>query len=113
MIKPYLTKWNWKKSTVEFLDYWFKTEHKIDKNMVKIINDLKKIKVKCFLATNQEKYRIDYMVNKMGFSSLFNNIYASCQLGYKKSQKSFYQILAMHEDMPALILAVNLQNHLM
>lgn len=30
VIRPYLKEWGWEKSVDEFLDYWFKVEHKID-----------------------------------------------------------------------------------
>lgn len=91
LVKPWLPKWKWKGSAQEFLDFWFKAEHKIDKRIVKIIKKLKKAKIKCYLATNQEKYRIKYMKKEMEFDGLFEEIFASGEIGHKKPDTQFFQ----------------------
>ena len=49
------------------LDYWFTRDHKIDTEMVSYINDLKNKGVLCLLATNNEKHRFAYMLDKNEF----------------------------------------------
>lgn len=90
VIEPYLKEWGWNKSVDEFLEYWFKSEHNIDEKLVEYIQNLRKKGIKCYLATNQEKYRVQYMLNKMGFAQCFDRVYASCQIGYKKPSMEFY-----------------------
>lgn len=89
-IKPYLEKWGWKKSAEDFLEYWFKAEHNIDQRVVEVIEKLKKSGVKCYLATNQEKYRTEYLRNQMGFDKIFDRIFSSAEIGYKKPQPEFF-----------------------
>lgn len=90
-LRPYLKKWGWKKPIDKFLDYWFKSEHNIDERIIKIIKALKKRGIKCYLATNQEKYRTDYMIAKMRFGKIFDKIFSSSSIGFKKPQRQFFE----------------------
>jgi HAD superfamily hydrolase (TIGR01509 family) len=49
------------------------------------------------LATNQEKYRTQYMLEHMGFDGVFDKIYSSAHLGLKKPAVAFFARLV--EDM--------------
>lgn len=90
VIKPYLKEWGWDKSVDEFLNYWFKSEHNIDEKLVEFIQELRVKGIKCYLATNQEKYRVQYMLDEMGFAQSFDRIFASAHLGHKKPSVEFY-----------------------
>lgn len=90
VLPPYLKEWGWGKTVEDFLDYWFKSEHNIDLELVNFIKELRKQGIKCYLATNQEKHRVNYMLGKMGFSEVFDKIYASAHLGHKKPSFEFY-----------------------
>lgn len=89
-ISPYLKEWGWKTGVDNFLDYWFSFEHSIDQELIAYIQDLRKNGIKCFVATNQEKNRAEYMLNKMGFVNNFDKLYASAHLGHKKPNLDFY-----------------------
>lgn len=91
IIKPYLKKWGWQKSPEAFLDYWFTSEHHLNKELLMYIQHLREKKITCVVATNQEKYRATYMLEKMGFSDSFTKLYASCHLGSKKPDQLFFQ----------------------
>ena len=91
LVEPWLSKWKWDGTVEEFLEFWFKAEHKIDEEVAEIIEKLKKKGVKCFLATNQEKYRTKYMKKDMGFEGLFDYVFSSAEIGFKKPQKEFYE----------------------
>ncbi len=88
---PYLNEWGWKKSLDDFLDYWHKSEHNIDKHLIAYIQKLRKNGVTCCLATNQNEIRFSYMLNDMGFKDYFDKVYASGLLGYRKPYKEFYE----------------------
>lgn len=91
LIRPWLIKWKWLGTVEEFLQFWFKAEHQIDERIVSVINQLKLNGKKCYLVTNQEKYRVEYIKNDMGFDKLFNRIFSSSEIGYKKPEKEFYK----------------------
>jgi len=90
VLPSYLKTWGWKKSVDEFLDYWFKSEHNIDQEIVSHIQTLRSRGIICCLATNQEKYRVEYMLHKMNFSIVFDQVFASAHLGHKKPSLEFY-----------------------
>ena len=91
IIEPYLEKWGWGKSTDDFLDYWFDAEHSVDMELIEMIQELRKNGTKCFVATNQETYRTEYMRSKMNFDQWFDDIFSSAYFGVKKPHKSYYQ----------------------
>ncbi len=93
IIKSWLPKWKWKGSIEEFLQLWFKSENKIDERIVKLITILRKKGIKCCLATNQEKYRTDYLKTHMGFKNLFDHIFSSADIGHKKPKKEFFEFI--------------------
>lgn len=90
ILKPHLKEWGWSKSVDELLEYWFKSESHIDQCLVEIIKELRQRGIECYLATNQEKYRTQYMREKMGFNTIFNRIFSSAQVGFKKPTVEFF-----------------------
>lgn len=90
-VAKHLKDWKWNKSVDEFLDYWFKTEHKIDEEIITYIKYLKTKGIICCLGTNQEKYRTEYMLQQMGFNQIFDHIFSSAYVGHRKPQKEFFQ----------------------
>lgn len=90
-LKKYAPQWHWPGTIDELLEFWFKGEAGVDERIAKIIQDLKQKGIKCCLGTNNEKYRTEYLVEKLGFAKLFDKIFSSAYIGYKKPQKEFYQ----------------------
>lgn len=96
-IAPYLKQWGWQKSVQDYLDEWFVYEHKIDQSLIDYVQQLRAQGIMCFVATNQEKYRADYLLNKMGFKDNFDKVYASAYLGARKPDQEFFA--SMLEDL--------------
>jgi putative hydrolase of the HAD superfamily len=95
-IKPHLNEWGWKGSVDELLEFWFRSEHKIDEEMIDAVKSLKD-KVPVFMATNQEQCRVNYMTNEMGFGEVFTKIYSSAGIGHLKANPKFFE--CMLEDL--------------
>jgi len=93
LVKPWLSKWKWNGTVDEFLQFWFKAEHNVDERIISVIQQLRKKGIKCYLATNQEKYRIQYMKNYMGFEELFDHVFSSAEIGHKKPEREFYKFI--------------------
>ncbi len=89
-VSPYLPIWGWTKDIEAFIDYWFSVEHSTNEELIRYIQDLRNQGVLCFLATNNEKYRFQYMLEKMGFVNCFDKTYASAHLGHKKPSQEFF-----------------------
>lgn len=88
---PWLPKWKWEGTIDELLQYWFKSEHNIDKDVEGHIKKIKSQGIRCYLVTNQEKYRTAYLKKEMGFNELFDGIFSSAEIGYKKPSTEFYE----------------------
>lgn len=91
VLPPFLKKWGWKKSLDDFLLYWHTSEHNIDEELIKYIKQQREKGIICCLATNQTKYRFAYILNEMGFAKVFDKVYASAHLGFRKPDLEFYQ----------------------
>ncbi|HWZ65317.1 MAG TPA: HAD-IA family hydrolase [Patescibacteria group bacterium] len=89
-VKPYLTSFGWQGTVDEFLDYWFKTEHNLNADLVSYIQKQRSQGIRVVLATNQEKYRAEYMLKHMGFDGMFDKVYASVHMGLKKPAVEFF-----------------------
>jgi len=89
-IAPYLSSFGWKGSVDEFLEYWFKAGHSINEAFIEYVQGLRKSGIRVVLATNQEKYRTQYMLEHMGFEGAFDRIYSSAHLGLKKPAVEFF-----------------------
>ena len=64
------------------------------------IQDLRQAGFRCCLTTNQEYHRAEYMKKEMGFQSLFDNLFFSCEMGTKKPQKDYYQTIESLLQLP-------------
>lgn len=89
-VTPYLKDFGWNGTVDEFLDYWFKAEHKLNEELMDYVKALRKSGVTVALATNQEKYRTQYMLDHMGFKGAFDKVYSSAHLGHKKPAIEFF-----------------------
>ncbi len=98
VIQPYLKDWNWTKSVDELLTYWFRAEDSVNDEVIETIEGLRAKGIKCYLATNQEKYRLEYMRETMKFKYVFNGLFSSADLGCKKPDPQFFDRLLKRID---------------
>ncbi len=92
-IAPYLVKWGYKGTVNDFLEYWFKGESNTDKDVLKIVKGLRQKGIKCFIATRQEKYRKEYLLNVVGLKNDFDGIFCTCDIGYDKWEKGYWDFV--------------------
>lgn len=86
------TLWHWSGTADELLDYWFKTEDVRNEELLKVIGELRDKGIPCYLATDQEKYRAEYMKNVM-FKDLFSGYFVSAELGVTKTNPKFFKLV--------------------
>jgi len=91
VLPEYFADWGWQGTIDELLQYWFKAEHKLNQEIVGIIKTLQDQGIKCYLATNNEKYRTQYLKKDMGLDKLFDDIFSSADLGYEKVDQQFME----------------------
>ncbi len=83
--------WGWSKPVDKLLEEWFAFEDKPDEEMFDLIKRLRNQDVKCYLATNQEGYRGNYLRDEMKFDQAFDGLFISAELGYKKKDTRFFE----------------------
>jgi putative hydrolase of the HAD superfamily len=93
VLPTYLDAWGWDTGVDALLNFWFDSDHKIDQELVSYIKDLRKNGIICVLGTNNEKYRVAYMLDKMGFAELFDKAYSSAHIGHKKPDHRFFSTI--------------------
>jgi mutator protein MutT/HAD superfamily hydrolase (TIGR01509 family) len=98
-LPQYLKEWGIEKTPDQFLEYWFSSENSPNHDMLDIVTQLRKEGVRCILVTDQEKHRAYYILNTMHFNEYFDAAYFSCDLGYKKSEKEFFQTILEKEKL--------------
>ena len=93
ILPPFLEKWRWERSVDDFLYEWFQFENKPDTELISKIQELRKEGINCYVATNQEKYRLEFLRNEMKFSEYFDGIFCSAEIGLKKPQKEYFDYI--------------------
>lgn len=99
-IAKYLSDWAWNKPIEDLLDYWF-SGAKVNADLLKIVDELRGNGIKCYLTTDQEKYRADYISNKLGLSKHFDKCFFSCDIGHRKTDNRFFEKVLKDINIPA------------
>ncbi|MBI2004651.1 HAD hydrolase-like protein [Patescibacteria group bacterium] len=85
--------WKWKGTVDELMQYWFAVGNVLYEDVYASIAKLKKQGLVVCVATNQEKYRNQYLVRKYSYSKVFDEIFCSASLGvYKHSLEGLEKI---------------------
>jgi putative hydrolase of the HAD superfamily len=93
ILPPFFADWGWKGSVEEFIRVWHEKEHVVDSQLIEVVQRLRQSGFVCCLATNQEKYRTEYMKKQMGFQSLFDHLFFSCEMGCMKPDQDYYRAI--------------------
>lgn len=84
--------WHWDGDVDDLLKYWFETEDVRNGELIELIQEIKFRGIPCYLATEQEKYRGEYMKNIM-FKDLFDEYFVTAELGVSKTEPEFFRII--------------------
>lgn len=100
LIRSHNDIWQWNEDPEKLLSMWFESENRPNQPLLAEIALLRAKGVPVYMATNQERHREKY-VREIMFPGVFDQILASCELGYKKPSHDFFRaamdaILAGH-----------------
>lgn len=101
VLPPFLEKWHWPHALDDFIDRWFEEEKAIDERLAETVQRIRSAGTPCYVATNQEKYRLHYMRTEMRFDTLFDGLFGSAEIGYRKPAKEFYHAVEAEIDVPS------------
>src|SRR3989339_1045871 len=91
ILPTYLKRWGWRHSVEEVMQQWFISESSVDQQLIQYIQTLRQRGIQCCAATNQEKYRSEYLVHTLQFEKFFDAVFCSCTIGYTKRSQDFFQ----------------------
>lgn len=86
-----LPRWGFSGTTNEYLKFWFDTESHIDNDVLDMALNLRKQGIKCYLGSNQEKFRAQYLWENCKFKEYFDGHFFSGYLRFSKPQVAFYK----------------------
>jgi len=89
-LAPHLSEWKWNGSVEGFVDYWFQYGKQKDLQVINFLEEQRSRNVKCFFSTNNEKYRVDFLLNNVGLKNCFDEFFASSSVGYLKYEPEFW-----------------------
>lgn len=90
-LAKYLPSWNWGKSADEFMYYWFTTDVIPDEDVLSVIDGIRTKGTKCYLASEQEKYRSSHIWNVADIKARFDGSFFSHDVGALKSTSEYFQ----------------------
>ncbi len=93
-VAPYLDRWRWPDTVQAFIDFWMESDDRPDTEVLSYIQKLRNNGAKCYVASNQEQTRADFIRVRMGFESMFEQLFFSCELGCTKPDRRFFDRIA-------------------
>lgn len=101
VIAKYLEDWNWHKSVDEMLNYWHESEAYCDMQLLASVKNLNDLGIQCAVASNQEKYRGNYIKNEMEIGKYFKKFFYSYDIGYSKPDVRFFEtVYSNYSELP-------------
>lgn len=92
VILPYLLAFGWDKTSEEYFKEQFAFEGQyLDQELMALICRLRQTGTQCYLCTDQEQNRANFLLRELNFINLFDGYFISCQIGYRKCQEPFWQ----------------------
>ncbi|MBP7479944.1 MAG: hypothetical protein KA785_05795 [Spirochaetaceae bacterium] len=90
-ISTFLPEFGWMKGSKSFFDEQFEYESKyLDINLLKKIQALRNNGRRCYLATDQNNYRKEYLLHKLDLKSKFDGWFVSAEIGYRKIENEYW-----------------------
>ena len=94
-VESFLSKFGWEHGAEKYFSEQYKYESSfIDNMLLEKIKMIRSIGTKCYLATDQNHHRKNYILNEWKFRSYFDGYYVSADIGYRKIDNEFWIYIA-------------------
>lgn len=94
-----LKSWGWTGTVDDLFRCWVVPESQIDHRLLGTIDALRKSGIKCYMVTDQEKYRAQYIMDALELDKHFDGVFFSYELGCRKEEDGFFkQVLHKLDD---------------
>ena len=93
-IRPFLNRIGYKGTSYDFMnEQWQYEKTKVDYDLLEKIGEIKKAGVKTYIASNQNKYRKDFLIREMKLEYYFERTFFSCDIGYVKNENEYWKFI--------------------
>ncbi|MBI2427013.1 MAG: HAD-IA family hydrolase [Candidatus Kerfeldbacteria bacterium] len=92
-LAKYTARWGWEKSVDDLVVYWFQTQSTRDERMIESVQRLRARGIRCSIQTNNERYRVEHLAKTLGLRDVFDDIFASYDLGCAKPSQEFWRLI--------------------
>ena len=82
--------WGWHGTVEELLEYWFKRCTELDQEVLTCVRAIRDAGVRCFMTTDQERYRGEYLQNLVGHHNPFEQVFYAAYIGAGKKELAFW-----------------------
>lgn len=72
-----------------------------DAGVFSLIAELRREGLLCALATNQQRFRADYMRGPLGYDARFDRSFYSCEMGSVKPEPRYFETIVAQLSLPA------------
>jgi len=99
-LEPVVRKWGAPGKARALAESWW---HCIepDADVFALIDGLRRQGLLCVLATNQQRFRADYMRGKLGYDAHFDRSFYSCELASVKPEPRYFETIVARLSLPA------------
>jgi FMN phosphatase YigB (HAD superfamily) len=91
-IRIHNDKWQWHGEIDELLRMWFEGENYPNEPLFEVVEQLRSSDVKVYLATQQEKYRAQFLSDEV-FKDKIDGMLVSCNIGYGKHENHYWNFV--------------------
>lgn len=91
VLPDYLTAWQWSGTVEELVRFWFEDGSAPVAEVMTVVQTMREAGNKCYLATDQEKYRAAYLWNDVNLAKDFDGAFFSCDLGVRKKESAYWE----------------------
>lgn len=91
VLPRYFNDWQWQGTVDELLQYWFQDGNQPEPEILTLVEQTRAAGIKCYLATDQEKYRAHYLWQNLELSKHFDGSFFSCDLGARKNETVYWE----------------------
>lgn len=90
IIEPFLNSWGWKKTVEQFISYWRESENQPNQELISLVPQLQSKHIGCYIASNQEQYRGQYLFDDLEFGRLFDHCFFAYEIKAKKTDLKYW-----------------------
>lgn len=83
--------WGWQGTVEDLMRYWFEKGTCVDQEVLEYVWSLNRAGARCFMVTDQEKYRGEYLRKLLGGGQPFEQVFYSAEIGYRKKDPGYFE----------------------